>query len=119
MNERGRDVAAIDIERIFREENGRVLAILIGALGDFDLAEDALQEAFVTALERWPRDGVPDNPAAWMVTVGRRKAIDRLRREKVLVDKTAILSRLLPTSFANPALIDDTEIPDERLKLIF
>ena len=57
------------VERVFREEHGRVLSILISSLGDFDLAEDALQETFVTALERWPRDGLPDNPAAWMVTI--------------------------------------------------
>lgn len=96
-----------------------MLAILIGALGDFDLAEDALQETFVTALERWPRDGIPDVPAAWMVTVGRRKAIDRIRREKSLGEKTTLLSEPLATPFDEPVMNDETPIPDERLKLIF
>jgi RNA polymerase sigma-70 factor (ECF subfamily) len=106
------------IERAFREEHGRVLAILIGALGDFDLAEDALQETLVTALTRWPRDGVPANPAAWMVTVGRRKAIDRLRREKALGEKAALLSEPA-ISIDDLTPMDDSAIPDERLKLIF
>jgi RNA polymerase sigma-70 factor (ECF subfamily) len=107
------------VERVFRQEHGRVLSILIGSLGDFDLAEDALQETFVTALERWPRDGLPDNPAAWMVTVGRRKAIDRLRREKALTDKTTLLSDMAAPPFDEPEAMDETAIPDERLKLIF
>ena len=66
---------------VFRERSGQVLATLIRVLGDFDLAEDALQEAFVTALQRWPVEGVPREPGAWLLTVARRKAIDRLRRE--------------------------------------
>ena len=107
------------VDSVFRHEHGRVLSILIGVLGDFDLAEDALQETLVTALERWPRDGIPDNPAAWMITVGRRKAIDHLRREKNLGQKTALLTEPPATSFAEPDMTDDTAIPDERLKLIF
>jgi len=71
------------IERVFREESGRILASLIRVLGDFDLAEDALQDAFAVALERWPRDGVPENPGAWITTAARNKAIDLLRRRKV------------------------------------
>lgn len=112
------DIAKV-VDSVFRHEHGRVLSILIGVLGDFDLAEDALQETLVTALERWPRDGIPDNPAAWIVTVGRRKAIDRLRREKNLGRKTALLAEPPATSFAEPDMIDETAIPDERLKLIF
>ena len=77
------------VERTFRTEHGRVLGALIAALGDFDLAEDALQEALITALERWPAEGVPRSPAAWMVTVARRKAIDRLRRDQTLARKQA------------------------------
>lgn len=107
------------VERVFRAEYGRVLAILIGTLGDIDLAEDALQETLLTALERWPRDGVPANPAAWMVTVGRRKAIDRLRRNKSLGEKTALLLEPATTSLDEPIMADETAIPDERLKLIF
>ena len=72
------------IERAFRDEWGRVLATLIGFLGDFDLAEEAVQDAFAVAAERWPRDGVPSNPRAWLVTVARNRALDRLRRERVL-----------------------------------
>ena len=72
------------LDRVFKEEWGRVLASLIGFLGDFDLAEEAAQEAFAVAAERWPRYGVPANPAAWLVTTARNRAIDRIRRERVL-----------------------------------
>ncbi|MEZ4538376.1 MAG: RNA polymerase sigma factor [Chloroflexota bacterium] len=107
------------VDDVVRREHGRVLSILIGVLGDFDLAEDALQETLVTALERWPRDGIPNNPAAWMITVGRRKAIDRLRREKNLGRKTALLADPVAISLAEPDMTGETAIPDERLKLIF
>ena len=107
------------IERVFRAEYGRVLAILIASLGDFDLAEDALAETLLTALERWPRDGLPDNPAAWLVTVARRKALDRLRRDRTLADKTVLLADLAGDPFDDPAAMDETPIPDERLKLLF
>ena len=107
------------IERAFRAEYGRVLAILIASLGDFDLAQDALAETLLTALERWPGDGPPDNPAAWMVTVARRKALDRLRRDRTLAGKTARLTDLADGPFNDPAAMDDTPIPDERLKLLF
>src|SRR5512141_590289 len=72
--------AADQIERTYREEHGRVLAALISQLGDFTLAEDALQDALVNALERWPVEGVPRNPGAWLTAVARRRAVDRLRR---------------------------------------
>src|SRR5207249_6901821 len=83
--------AATALAALFREEHGRVLATLIGVLGDFDLAEDALQDAVAVAVERWPRDGVPANPAGWLVTVARNRAIDRLRRERTLRQKTELL----------------------------
>src|SRR5262249_28385767 len=70
------------VERVYREAYGRILATLIGVFGDFDLAEDALQEALIAAAERWPADGVPDNPPAWVVTAARRRGIDRLRRDQ-------------------------------------
>src|SRR5690242_5469025 len=70
-----------EIEKIFRDEAGRALATLIRLVGDFDLAEDVLQEAFAVALERWPHDAAPTNPRAWLVNVGRNKAIDRMRRQ--------------------------------------
>lgn len=107
-----------DVERVFRAEYGRVLAILIGVLGDFDLAEDALSDTLVTALERWPHRGLPDNPAAWMITVARRKALDRIRRERTLVDKLPLLVDLTAGGEV-PDAMDDAAIPDERLKLIF
>jgi RNA polymerase sigma-70 factor, ECF subfamily len=103
------------VEAVFREEHGRVLATLIRVLGDFELAEDAVQDAYAVALERWPRTGIPENPAAWIVTTARNRAIDRLRREQTLRRKTAELD--VPT----PAEDDDdvTAIPDERLALVF
>ena len=80
----------------FREEYGRAVSILIRALGDFDLAEDAVQEAFTVAAERWPRDGVPANPGAWIVTTAKHRAIDRLRRERTYESKLALLARARP-----------------------
>ena len=101
------------IEQAFRDEWGRVLASLIGFLGDFDLAEEATQEAFAIAAERWPRDGAPRNPGAWLTTTARNRAIDRLRRERTLLAKT----RLLEVPEAMEREMDDTTIPDERLEL--
>jgi predicted RNA polymerase sigma factor len=75
------------LERTFRDEWGRVLATLIGFLGDFDLAEEAAQEAFSIAAERWPRDGTPENPRAWLVTTARNRAIDRIRRDRTRAEK--------------------------------
>ena len=103
------------IERTFLEESSRVLATLIGRLGDFALAEDVLQEAFVVAMERWPKDGIPPNPAGWLTLTAKNKAIDRLRRAKTLEKKQEILKSALEDEPDVP----DTEIPDERLKLIF
>ncbi len=104
------------LDKVFREHWGRVLARLIGILGDFDLAEDAVQEAFAIAAERWPRDGMPDNPAGWLVTTARNRAIDRIRRERVLAAKTRLLAEPDPVL---EAAMDGTTIPDERLELIF
>jgi RNA polymerase sigma-70 factor, ECF subfamily len=92
-----------------------VLAALIGYFGDFDLAEDAAAEAFAIAAQRWPSDGVPDNPAAWLVTTARHRAIDRLRRDRVLAAKL----RLLAAQPDAEDRMDTTAIPDERLELIF
>ena len=72
------------LEQVFRDDWGRVLASLVGFLGDIELAEDAAQEAFATAAERWPRDGVPANPTGWLITTARNRAIDRIRRERTL-----------------------------------
>ena len=111
-------MSADPIAEAFREEFGRAVSILIRALGDFDLAEDAVQEAFVVATERWPSDGVPANPGAWIVTTARNRAIDRIRRERTLQAKRAELVRL--TEIAPEEEDDDVStIPDERLALIF
>jgi RNA polymerase sigma-70 factor (ECF subfamily) len=105
-----------DVSRVFRDEWARAVSILIRVLGDFDLAEDAVQDAFATALERWPRDGLPSNPGAWIVTAARNRAIDRLRREQVFRRKAELLARL-------EEIPDDegevTSIPDDRLALVF
>jgi RNA polymerase sigma-70 factor (ECF subfamily) len=92
-----------------------VLASLVGFLGDFDLAEEAAQEAFAVAAERWPRDGVPANPGAWLTVTARNRAIDRIRRERRLTEKT----RQLEVPEATMDELDDTVIEDERLELIF
>jgi len=103
------------VDRVFREEWARVLASLVGFLGDFELAEDAAQEAFAIAAERWPRDGTPSNPGAWLVATARNRAIDRIRRERTLAEKT----RQLEVPEAVELEFDDTPIPDERVELMF
>ena len=103
------------LDDVFREQWGRLLATLIGRLGDVDAAEDAAQEAFAIAAATWPRDGWPPNPAAWLITTAHRRAIDRIRRERVLAEKTEILR-------ATADRTDDvaaTGFRDERLELIF
>ena len=105
-----------DVERVFREEWGSAVAILTRVLGDLELAEDAVQDAFATALERWPRDGAPRTPGAWIVTTARNRAIDRIRREKVFQQKVELIGRLQEL----PVEEDDVSaIPDERLALVF
>jgi RNA polymerase sigma-70 factor, ECF subfamily len=103
------------LDQAFRDEWGRVLASLIGYLGDFELAEEAAQEAFAAAAERWPRDGEPANPRAWLMTTARNRAIDRIRRDRTLAEKT----RLLEGPAVTEDEMDETPIPDERLELIF
>jgi RNA polymerase sigma-70 factor (ECF subfamily) len=109
------------LEQTFRDQWGYVLAALIGFLGDFDLAEETVQEAFAVAAERWPRDGYPANPRAWLVTTARNRAIDRVRRDQTL----AATTRLLQSSQAPKHTIDTmdttdtTMFPDERLELVF
>jgi RNA polymerase sigma-70 factor, ECF subfamily len=103
------------IEQVFRDQWGRVVAALVGYFGDFDLAEEAAAEAFAIAAQRWPADGPPDRPAAWLVTTARNRAIDRLRRDRVLAAKLRLLD--VPVVMAPEA--DETVIPDDRLELIF
>jgi RNA polymerase sigma-70 factor (ECF subfamily) len=106
------------LEDVFREEWGRVLAALVGLLGDIELAEEAAQDAFATAAERWPRDGSPDNPTAWLIATGRNRAIDRIRRESNLARKTEQL-RFALANAAEETMDETTSFPDERLELIF
>jgi RNA polymerase sigma-70 factor (ECF subfamily) len=103
------------LDEVFREEWGRVLAILIGVLGDFDLAEDATQEAFAIAADRWSHDGIPSHPRAWLVRTARNRATDRIRRERVLAGKIGALVADDPRE----APMDATTFRDERLELIF
>jgi RNA polymerase sigma-70 factor, ECF subfamily len=106
------------LEQVFREDWGRVLASLVGWLGDIELAEDAAQEAFAIAAERWSSDGVPANPTGWLITTARHRAVDRIRRERILAAKTAQLERELRVEPS--ATVDETAtFPDERLELIF
>ena len=97
---------------VYREEAGRLTAALVKSFGDFDLAEECVQDALVAALEHWPREGVPDNPGAWLMTTARRKGIDRLRREKRYQEKVAELEKQSDLQRAG-------SMPDERRELIF
>jgi RNA polymerase sigma-70 factor, ECF subfamily len=106
------------IEQVFRDDWGRVVASLVGYLGDMELAEDAAQEAFATAAERWPRDGVPANPTGWLIATARNRAIDRIRRERSLARKTEQLERELRDR-TETTVDETTTFPDERLELIF
>jgi RNA polymerase sigma-70 factor, ECF subfamily len=109
------------VDRLFREESGRAVATLIRILGDFDLAEEAVQDAFVVALDRWPAEGLPRNPGAWITRTARNRAIDIVRRQRRFAEKRAVLEEL--EALARPGE-DDSEddvsaIPDDRLRLIF
>jgi RNA polymerase sigma-70 factor (ECF subfamily) len=103
------------LEQAFRDDWGYVVAALIGFLGDFDVAEEAAQDAFAIAADRWPRDGVPSSPRSWLVTTARNRAIDRIRRDRTLAAKT----RLLDVPEAVEDTMDTQTFPDERLELIF
>ena len=103
-----REAVRASLGAVFREEAGRITAALLRAIGDFDLAEECTQDAMILALETWPRDGVPANPGAWLTTAARRRAIDKLRRSKVLQEKLQQLPDEVPA-----------EEPDDRLRLIF
>jgi RNA polymerase sigma-70 factor, ECF subfamily len=106
------------LDQVFREDWGRVLASLVSFLGDIELAEDAAQEAFATAAERWPRDGIPANPTGWLITTARNRAIDRIRRERTLAAKTEQLGREVREG-SEETMDETATFPDERLELIF
>src|SRR5271167_1253106 len=107
------------IERFYREEFGRILATLIRVLGDFDLAEDAAQDAFASAVEQWHRDGLPENPRAWIIGVARHKAIDRLRKQGRFNDRREELIRMAESGSDGEENDTAGALPDERLRLIF
>jgi RNA polymerase sigma-70 factor (ECF subfamily) len=107
------------VDRLFRQEQGQAVATLIRVLGDFDLAEEAVQEAFAVALEKWPAQGLPRNPAAWITTTARNRAIDRLRRERTLRLKTEALKQLTELEALGGSEDDVSGIPDDRLRLMF
>src|SRR5881296_1884623 len=108
----------MDFETLYREERPRALATLIRLLGDFDLAEDALQEAFAAALQQWPRDGAPRSPRAWLVSTARNKAVDHLRRQAGLAARAAEIAYLAEPSAA-PADLMEEPFTDDLMRLIF
>ena len=107
------------VDAVYRADSRRVLATLIRLLGDFDLAEEALHDAFTAAVEHWPRDGVPANPRAWLVSTGRFKAIDGLRRRARFDASLVELARRLDADSGDPAAWDEESVADDRLRLIF
>jgi RNA polymerase sigma-70 factor, ECF subfamily len=113
------DVTAAGIERFYREEFGRILATLIRVLGDFTLAEDSAHDAFEAAVEQWRRDGLPENPRAWIIGVARHKAIDRLRRQGRFDDRREELIRMAESDGGGIDSQGPSELGDERLRLIF
>jgi RNA polymerase sigma-70 factor, ECF subfamily len=127
LSNRSADPHAV-VDHLFRDEQGRAVATLIRVLGDFDLAEEAVQDAFITALETWPVRGIPDNPGAWITTTARNRAIDRLRRRKRLAEKEDLLRREAEIEEELAAIDPDaaldgatamSPIVDDRLRLIF
>ncbi|RII14646.1 RNA polymerase sigma factor [Streptomyces sp. YIM 130001] len=114
----GREAGAW-VESVFREERGRLLASLVSRFGDLDLAEEVTSEAVEAALVHWPAEGVPARPGAWLLTTARRKAVDRLRRDRVYADRLAVLRVEAERSEPAPAADADGELPDDRLQLFF
>ncbi|MFI9081584.1 RNA polymerase sigma factor [Streptomyces sioyaensis] len=106
---------AADVERVFREEYGRAVAVLVRVFGDIDVAEEAVQDAFTTAVERWPSAGLPPSPAGWIITTARRRALDRLRRERSRADRQAQAALL--HAAGEPA--EEGPVRDDRLRLMF
>jgi RNA polymerase sigma-70 factor (ECF subfamily) len=113
-------LAAAEIERVFREEYGRAVAVLVRVFGDIDIAEEAVQDAFAVASERWPATGLPPSPAGWIITTARNRAIDRLRREASREDRHARAALLHADEDAAEAeAVEEDAVRDERLRLIF
>src|SRR5260370_3580268 len=110
------DNTAAGIERFYREEFGRILATLIRVLGDFDLAEDAAQDAFASAVEQWHRDGLPENPRAWIIGVARHKAIDRIRQQTRFNERRDELIRMAESGGDEEEIASGC-LPDARLRV--
>jgi len=109
----------MDFEKFHREESGRILSTLIGLLGDFDLAEEMLQEAYTVALQKWPLEGTPANPRSWLISTARHKAIDRLRREQRFERKAEQIAKSSESIVAAESDLDEEMVADDRLRLIF
>ena len=109
----------MDLDRLFREESGRILGSVIRLVGDFDRAEEAMQEAFAVAVERWPMEAVPANPRSWIVGTARHKALDRLRRERIFAAKAPLLREEEAVGEKNSSFDASDELPDDRLRLLF
>jgi len=112
-------VSTSEIARIFREEYGRTVAVLVRRFGDIDLAEEAVQDAFATAVQRWPSDGVPPSPAGWLITTARNRIIDRLRREASRDDRHALAAVMQSRDDVEEEVVGDADVGDERLRLMF
>src|SRR6266581_2468172 len=110
-------MSAAEIARVFRQEYGRAVAVLIRRFGDIDLAEEAVQDAFTTAVDRWPRSGPPPSPAGWIIITAGNRAVDRLRREATREDRHAQAALLYPA--ADDLLSEEGPVRDDRLRLIF
>jgi RNA polymerase sigma-70 factor (ECF subfamily) len=119
MTEQTAEQVRENVDAIYRLESRRILATLIRLLGDFELAEDALHDAFSAALERWPREGVPANPRAWLVSAGRFKGIDTMRRRARFAASQAAIAEQFGTETQDVATFDDEGMEDDRLRLIF
>src|SRR5256886_3049422 len=111
-------IANATVDEVYRNDWGRIVATLIGAFGDFDLAEESAQEAFAAAVDQWRIQGIPDSPAAWIIQTARHKAIDRIRRQKNFQEKVESYAYEIPTTTEQPEIATG-EIPDDRLRLIF
>lgn len=109
----------LSIAHLFREEHGRAVAVLVRAFGDIDLAEDAVQEAFAIAVQRWPEAGLPPSPAGWIITTARNRAIDRLRRERSREEREAQSAALYSDGRVDPVDVEEEPVSDDRLRLLF
>ncbi len=119
MNQQTGELVRQAVNDVYRAESRRVFATLVRILGDFDLAEEALHDAFATAVEKWTRDGIPDNPRAWLVSAGRFKAIDSIRRRTRFDASLAELAGRLDSGTAAPSSMDEKTVEDDQLRLIF